>query len=109
MCLRPVEMTFDYQQQFQAPPMDAYVTLLYDLLRGDQTLFMRADQVETAWSVIQPVLYNWGSKAPKDFPNYAAGSWGPQAAERLVQDDGNQWYVSMLGKEPAVNIEEPSL
>ena len=109
MCLRPVEMTFDYQQQFNSPPMDAYVTLLYDLLRGDQTLFMRADQVETAWSVIQPVLDAWGTKPPKDFPNYAAGSWGPQAAERLVQDDGNQWYVSMLGKEPAVNIEEPSL
>jgi glucose-6-phosphate 1-dehydrogenase len=98
MCLRPVDMTFSYEREFHTPPPEAYVTLLYDLIRGDQTLFMRADQVETGWSVIQPVLDVWEAKGPKDFPNYAAGSWGPKAANCLLDSGEDEWYVSKLRK-----------
>jgi glucose-6-phosphate 1-dehydrogenase len=98
MCLRPVDMTFSYEQEFQTPPPEAYVTLLYDLIRGDQTQFMRADQVEAGWSVIQPVLDVWEEKDPDDFPNYAAGSWGPKAANQLLAGECDEWYVSRLRK-----------
>ena len=73
-----------------APP-DAYETLLLDVMRGDQTLFMRADQEEAAWSVLMPVLENWAEAPAGDFPNYAAGTWGPEGADRLLAADGRSW------------------
>ncbi len=65
-----------------------------DIIQGDQTLFMREDEVEAAWSVVMPVINAWKANKPKDFPNYQAGTWGPQAAEELVNKDGNRWFVS---------------
>jgi glucose-6-phosphate 1-dehydrogenase len=57
----------------------------------DATLFMRADQVEAAWSLLTPILEVWASTPPSDFPNYAAGTWGPEAAEVLIAQDGRTW------------------
>jgi glucose-6-phosphate 1-dehydrogenase len=84
-------MSFRYAEAFQTSPPEAYETLLLDAMLGDATLFMRADQVESAWGVIAPVLDVWGSVAPSDFPNYASGTWGPESAEALIAQDGRSW------------------
>jgi glucose-6-phosphate 1-dehydrogenase len=93
MRLSPVEMRFCYRDAFQATPPEAYETLLLDVILGDATLFMRADQVEAAWSVVTPILEGWESVAPVDFPNYQAGTWGPEAAEALIAQDGRSWFL----------------
>ena len=84
MQLRPVNMRFNYRESFDAPSPDAYETLLWDVMKRDATLFMRADQVEAAWRLLMPVLNVWKATPPSDFPNYAAGTWGPEDAERLL-------------------------
>jgi glucose-6-phosphate 1-dehydrogenase len=99
MRLSPVEMRFCYRDAFQATPPEAYETLLLDVILGDATLFMRADQVEAAWSVVTPILKGWESAAPVDFPNYQAGTWGPEAAEALIAQDGRSWLLPGEGEE----------
>jgi glucose-6-phosphate 1-dehydrogenase len=96
MRLTPVEMSFCYQDAFKSAPRDAYETLLLDVMLGDATLFMRADQVEAAWSVINPILIVWESVPPVDFPNYPAGSWGPESAEALIARDGRSWAAPLI-------------
>jgi glucose-6-phosphate 1-dehydrogenase len=91
--LRPVHMRFSYKESFQAPTPEAYETLLLDVIRADATLFMRGDQVEAAWSVVQPILTDWSEHEPLDFPNYAAGSWGPEEADELMARDGRHWLA----------------
>jgi len=88
--LRPVEMRFGYSESFVAPSPDAYETLLWDVMKNDATLFMRADQVEAAWQLLIPVLETWHASPPSDFPNYAAGTWGPEEAQRLLEQ-GHSW------------------
>jgi glucose-6-phosphate 1-dehydrogenase len=90
MQLRPVDMRFSYRESFAAPSPDAYETLLWDVMKNDATLFMRADQVEAAWQLLTPVLEAWQATAPSDFPNYAAGTWGPEDAQRLLEA-GHRW------------------
>ncbi|MHB1423210.1 MAG: glucose-6-phosphate dehydrogenase [Gemmataceae bacterium] len=94
--LRPVQMRFSYKESFRAPTPEAYETLLLDVIRGDATLFMRGDQVESAWAVVQPILDDWNSHPPSDFPNYEAGSWGPEEAEALLARDGCHWFAPDL-------------
>ncbi|NJC97627.1 MAG: glucose-6-phosphate dehydrogenase [Anaerolineae bacterium] len=94
--LSPQEMHFRYAEAFQTSPPEAYETLLLDVMLGDATLFMRADQVESAWKVVAPVLDAWSSTKPADFPNYASGSWGPDGAERLMTQDGHSWLQPTL-------------
>ena len=94
LLLRPVEMRFDYQDSFAAPSPDAYETLLGDVMNNDQTLFMRADQVEAAWQLLMPVLDVWAASSPRSFPDYAAGSWGPKAADELLAGQGHAWGPS---------------
>lgn len=89
--LGPVDMRFTYKDAFQTSPPEAYETLLLDAMQGDATLFMRADQVEAAWSVVTPVLEDWEAVLPDDFPNYLAGTWGPEAAQILIARDGRSW------------------
>jgi glucose-6-phosphate 1-dehydrogenase len=91
MLLRPVEMQFTYQDSFAVPSPEAYETLLWDVMNNDPTLFMRADQVEAAWQLLMPVLEAWAKSNPGDFPNYAAGSWGPKAADALLAREGHAW------------------
>ncbi len=93
MHLDPVDMVFSYAQAFGAEASEAYETLLLDVILGDATLFMRSDQVEAAWTVVMPVLDAWQAEAPGDFPNYAAGSWGPPAADALLARDGRRWML----------------
>ncbi len=99
MRLSPVEMRFCYRDAFKTAPPEAYETLLLDVMLQDATLFMRADQVEAAWSVITPILEAWYAVNPTDFPNYQAGTWGPEAAEALIAQDGRSWLHSALDDE----------
>jgi glucose-6-phosphate 1-dehydrogenase len=91
MTLESVAMDFKYADWFQQTPAVGYETLLYDCFIGDGTLFQRADQVEAAWAVVDPILKAWAEETPDDFPNYAAGSRGPDAAELLLARDGRAW------------------
>ena len=90
LAIDPVEMVFNYKDVYDGQEPEAYETLLLDVMTGDATLFMRADQVEAAWRVVTPILEAWESEKP-DFPNYTPGSWGPDAAEKLVKKDGFKW------------------
>jgi glucose-6-phosphate 1-dehydrogenase len=91
MLLRPVEMRFSYKGSFDVPSPDAYETLLWDVMNNDPTLFMRADQIEAAWQILIPVLKAWAETQVHTFPNYAAGTWGPKAADELLERDGHSW------------------
>jgi glucose-6-phosphate 1-dehydrogenase len=93
MLLSPVNMQFFYRETFQTSLPEAYETLLLDVMRGDATLFMRADQAEAAWSAITPILQVWQEVKPTNFPNYQAGSWGPEEADILIAQDGRNWVV----------------
>ena len=86
-----VEMDFAYRDFFAPLASVGYETLIYDCLIGDATLFQRADTVEAAWSAIQGLLDAWARAPADDFPNYAAGSAGPAAADRLLARDGHAW------------------
>ena len=96
--LSPVDMRFCYKDAFAATIPDAYETLLLDVMRGDATLFMPAEQVESAWRLIMPILKVWQENPATDFPNYAAGSWGPETAEMLIASDGKSWLTPTLPK-----------
>ncbi|MGE5429991.1 MAG: glucose-6-phosphate dehydrogenase [Syntrophomonadaceae bacterium] len=96
MAFNPVDLVFNYSDVYTEEPPEAYETLLLDIMLGDQTLFMREDQVDAAWSLIMPILNVWGSTPPLDFPNYPAGTWGPEDAEALIARDGNHWMYLPL-------------
>jgi len=91
MALESVAMNFQYKDYFKQAPAVGYETLIYDCLIGDATLFQRADQVEAAWALVEPVLEGWANTTPRHFPNYAAGSEGPSAANDLLARDGRSW------------------
>jgi glucose-6-phosphate 1-dehydrogenase len=89
--LSNVAMDFRYKDHFTQPPSTGYETLIYDCLKGDPTLFQRADMVEMGWAIVQPMLEVWSALPPRTFPNYAAGSWGPKEADELLERDGRKW------------------
>jgi len=92
LAIRTVTMDFRYAEAFgiEEPPR-AYAWLLLDVMQGNQTLFARADWVDTAWEIVDPIVERWESERPRDFPNYAAGTAGPEAAVELIRADGRQW------------------
>ena len=89
--LEQVKLDFSYSDFGPQDPATGYERLLYDAMTGDSTLFHRADMVEAAWRVVDPILDVWGSIPPRDFPNYAAGSAGPASADALLLRDGRAW------------------
>ena len=93
MRLSPVLMQFFYREAFKIATPEAYETLLLDVMLGDATLFMRADQTEAAWSILTPVLEAWSAIRPTDFPDYAAGTWGPESANTLLAREGRSWVA----------------
>jgi glucose-6-phosphate 1-dehydrogenase len=97
MILSPVDMVFNYRDEYDGEEPEAYETLLYDVMEGDATLFMRADQVEAAWEVVMPIIDVWKARKPIDFPNYSPGSRGPEDAEALIARDGHNW-ISLPAK-----------
>jgi len=92
ICTRSVKLDFGYDQFGDRPPTTGYEKLLYDCMVGDASLFHRSDVVEAAWEAASPILAAWNNNPPTDFPNYAAGTWGPEAAARLVERDKHHWY-----------------
>ena len=90
MEIRNVKMDFSYHSSFGAPLQEAYATLINDCLNGDATLFDRADGVEAAWSLLDPVVRKW-SEPDRQVAMYPAGSWGPAEADALLKRDGFAW------------------
>ncbi len=91
LVMRSVNMDFLYSSSFLTEAPDAYERLLADCMVGDATLFTRKDEVEAAWTIIDPIEERWAETRVK-FPNYAAGTWGPQAADDLIERAGFHWY-----------------
>ena len=87
----PVNMDFDYAEAFGKSSANGYERLLLDAMLGDQTLFSHRDGVETTWALLTPILEAWAAKKPEKFPNYAAGSWGPECADHLIARGGHAW------------------
>ena len=85
-------MDFAYKDYFKMAPSTGYETLIYDCMIGDATLFQRADNIESGWRVVQPILDAWREgRDCADLTWYAGGSEGPQAAEDLLARDGRAW------------------
>jgi glucose-6-phosphate 1-dehydrogenase len=91
MSVCPVTMDFNYSTAFGTSSANGYERLLLDAMLGDATLFAHRDGVEATWSIYTPVLDAWAASPPQNFPNYAAGSWGPKQAFDLMAHDGRQW------------------
>jgi glucose-6-phosphate 1-dehydrogenase len=90
MELAPIELRFHYEDAFKVVPNVGYETLIYDCLIGDSTLFQRADMIEASWAVVDPALQH--AKQADDVPEgYAAGSAGPDCADKLLARDNHRW------------------
>jgi glucose-6-phosphate 1-dehydrogenase len=92
MRLRPVSMDFNCGLSFGQRSPSAYETLLLDAMIGDATLYTRRDMVNASWTVVQPILDWWGNTT-FEFPNYAAGTWGPAASDEMLARRGHRWRV----------------
>ena len=91
MVIRPLSLDFKYEQAFGSSPPEAYETLLEDCIEGDSTLFTRHDWVELAWALMDPIIQVWDLSKPRNFPNYAAGSWGLKEADEFIEREGRRW------------------
>jgi glucose-6-phosphate 1-dehydrogenase len=83
-------MDFNYGASFGERSPTAYETLLLDAILGDATLYSRQDMVEASWSAVKPIMEVW-SATKFDFPNYAAGTWGPKASDEMLARHGHTW------------------
>lgn len=90
---QPVKMDFQYGSYFGSTPPEAYERLICDCMSGDSTLFARIDEVLASWRLFDPVIHCWEKTKASDFPNYAAGSWGPKEADELLSQDGYGWRL----------------
>jgi glucose-6-phosphate 1-dehydrogenase len=91
MDIAPVQMNFSYESAFGKSSANGYERLLLDAMLGDGTLFAHRDGVEATWALMTPILKAWAESPVKDFPNYAAGTWGPSAADALLESEGRKW------------------
>lgn len=106
MKLTPVEMDFMYKDAYTQDIPEAYETLLLDVLEGDATLFMRADQVEAAWKVVMPVINAWKKYPSKQLRFYEPGSWGPAAANKLLKPYAKDWVLLPQNAEPVIKTKK---
>ncbi|MGL4968100.1 MAG: glucose-6-phosphate dehydrogenase [Inquilinus sp.] len=91
MRLQHVPLDMSFAKAFNVRNPDAYERLVMDVVRGNQSLFMRRDVVEQAWTWVDPIIEAW--KASKEPPKpYTAGTWGPSAAIALIERDGRTWH-----------------
>lgn len=91
--IQPVKMDFRYGSYFGSTPPEAYERLICDCMAGDSTLFARVDEVMASWKLLTPVLKKWKEERPSDFPNYPAGTWGPVAADEMLERNGCSWRL----------------
>jgi glucose-6-phosphate 1-dehydrogenase len=92
MTLAPVNMDFSYKYSFGAETPEAYERLIVDCMLGDSTLFIRRDEVEGAWKVVDSIVAGWQESRRHSLPTYKAGAWGPDEADELIRRDGRQWW-----------------
>ncbi len=90
--IQPVKMDFRYGSYFGQTPPEAYERLIWDCILGDSTLFARSDEVAQSWAILTPILNYWNAQKNAPFPNYAAGSWGPEEAN-LMLGEGRSWRI----------------
>jgi len=94
LTLMPVNLNFNYKETFELKETpSSYQWLLHDAMQGDQTLFPRAEWIYKSWSLIDPIIKEWESKPWTIFPNYEAGSWGPEDADDLLRLDKRKWLT----------------
>jgi glucose-6-phosphate 1-dehydrogenase len=93
MRLRPISLDVSFAQTFAGRNPDAYERLIMDVVRGNQTLFMRRDEVEAAWNWVDPIFNAWEQNR-QEVQGYTAGTWGPSAAIALIERDGRTWHES---------------
>jgi len=91
--IQPVKMDFRYSSYFGQTPPEAYERLIWECIMGDSTLFARSDEVSQSWEILTPVLEHWAATSPKDFPNYASGTWGPKKADEMIESGGRHWRI----------------
>ncbi len=91
LSIRPVNMDLQYEREFQARSPEAYEMLLYEVMIGDQTLFVEAEMVDRSWQFIQSILDGWNAAGKTGLAYYPAGSWGPEAAQQLLISDQCSW------------------
>ena len=89
--VRPVRMHFNYNTEFGAYTPEAYERLLLDVMAGDATLFIRRDEVESAWQIVDSIRKGWADKPLSNREFYSAGTWGPVAADDLLAQSGHTW------------------
>lgn len=93
LCMDVLDLSFNYRDVFEPTPIDAYGRLLLDAMLGDQTLFLRSDNIDVAWQLLEPILADWKNKENSRNPLflYSAGGQGPEEADRLIENDGRHW------------------
>ena len=94
--LANVPLQFSYSDFGELNAATGYETLLYDCMVGDPTLFHRYDSVDASWRIVNPILDVWQALPARDFPNYDAGTWGPEAADHLIEKNGHKWHHYLL-------------
>jgi len=94
--VRPVRMHFSYDSEFGAYTPEAYERLLLEAMAGDATLFIRRDEVETAWKIVDSIKEAWNDKPLSNREFYAAGTWGPVAADDLLAESGHMWHEPLV-------------
>jgi len=96
--VRPVRMHFSYDSEFGAYTPEAYERLLLEAIAGDATLFIRRDEVETAWKIADSIRTGWENKPLTNREFYSAGTWGPIAADDLLAQHGHVWHEPQVIK-----------
>ena len=91
LCLSSVTMNFNYQEAYGMELPGAYERLLLDCMTRDKTLFSRSDWLELSWKLLMPLIDSWATQEAPGYPNYPSGSWGPKAADSLLEQDGRRW------------------
>jgi glucose-6-phosphate 1-dehydrogenase len=91
LAVRPVRMHFSYDAEFGAYTPEAYERLLLEAMAGDATLFIRRDEVEAAWQIVDGIRRTWEGQSLSDREFYVAGTWGPTAADDLLAQEGHFW------------------
>jgi glucose-6-phosphate 1-dehydrogenase len=94
MEIRPVRMQFDYHAEFGAYTPEAYQRLLLEVIANDSTLFIRRDEVETAWSIVDPIRTAWAGQPLAESNFYPAGAWGPAAADEMLARRNHKWRMT---------------
>ncbi len=94
--LANVPLNFSYDEFGEHTAATGYETLLYDCMVGDMTLFHRYDSVDASWRIVNPIIDVWKALPARDFPNYASGTWGPEAADHLIEKTGHKWHHYLL-------------